>query len=160
MARSSGRARWIAAAVASGGAVAAFVTAAQAAPAAPAAPHPVTIISCSGKAQVKPSRYVLACADAGDYLTGMHWVSWKNVAFGAGTERIHGCFPSCAASNVWYSYPVLVTLWRAEPRPGHAGQHYFTRLTEIRTGSLKLPHYRNLTRTYTWPLAAWRGTGS
>jgi hypothetical protein len=161
MDRSVRRAKWIASAVAAVGAVTALVAGLQPASAAPVArvSHPV-VVTCSGTAQERPSRYVLACADYGDYVAGVQWVSWKNVAFGAGTEHIHGCYPSCAASNVWYTYPVLLTLWRPEARPGHTGERYFTRLTEIRTGSLKLPHYKNLPRTYTWPLAAWSSTSS
>jgi hypothetical protein len=163
MKRSSGRVRWIAAAVASCGAATALAVAAQTASAAQAAPasHSVVIVSCTGKAQVGPSSYVLACADYGDYLTGVHWVSWKNVAFGRATEHIENCYPYCASSgNRWYSYPVLLTLWRAKPRPGHVGQAYFTRLTEIRTGSLKLPHDPSLSRTYTWGLASWNSAAS
>lgn len=154
---SSGRTRWIAAAVGSCAAVAALVAAGQAASAAQAAPvsHSVVLINCSGKAQVRPSRYILTCADDGDYLTGIRWVSWGNVAFGSATEHIENCYPYCASRrNRWYTYPVLLTLWRAKSRPGHAGQTYFTRLTEIRTGSLKLPHDPNLSQTYTWPLVA------
>lgn len=163
MKSSSGRVRWIVAAVAGCGAVTALVTGTQAASAAPAAPasHAVVLINCSGKAQVRPSQYVLACADYGDYLTGIRWVSWKNVAFGSATEHIENCYPSCVArSNHWYTYPVLLTLWRAKAWPHHAGRDYFTRLTLIRTGSLKLPPKLTLSQTYTYPLAAWQPAGS
>jgi hypothetical protein len=34
-----------------------------------------------------------------------------------------------------HSFPVLVTLWRAEPLPGHPGQRYITRITLIYTGN-------------------------
>ena len=163
MRSSSGRVRLIAAAVAGCAAAAAVLTAASAASAAPGAPaaHPVVLINCAGQAQVRPSRYILTCADAGDYLTGIHWVSWRNVAFGSATEHIENCYPYCAAkSNHWYTYPVLLTLWRAKAWPGQAGRRYFTRLTEIRTGSLKLPHDPDLSRTYTWNLAPWQQAGS
>jgi len=163
MKSTSGRMRWIAACIAGCGVATAAVTVAQAAPAAPAAPaaHAVVLISCSGKAQVRPSQYVLACADYGDRLTGIHWVSWKNVAFGSATEHIENCYPSCVStSNHWYTYPVLLTLWRSKAWPGHAGREYFTRLTEIRTGSLKLPHDPNLPQTYTFPLAPWKPYGA
>ena len=163
MKSSSGRVRWIATAVAGCAAVAAVLTAASAASAAPGAPaaHPVVLINCAGQAQVRPSHYILTCADAGDYLTGIHWVSWRNVAFGSATEHIENCYPHCVSkSNHWYSYPVLLTLWRAKAWPAHAGRSYFTRLTEIRTGSLKLPHDPDLSRTYTWNLAPWQPAGS
>jgi hypothetical protein len=159
MKSSSGRVRWIGAAVASCAAVAGVLTAASAASGASAA-HPVVLINCAGHAQVRPSHYVLTCADYGDRLTGIHWVSWSNVAFGSATEHIENCYPSCVSRrNHWYTYQVLLTLWRSKAWPGHAGRSYFTRLTEIRTGSLKLPHDPNLSRTYTWPLADWQPAG-
>lgn len=112
----------------------------------------VVLVNCAGAAQVKPHGYVLSCADAGDSLMKLHWVSWAGTAYGTGTEHIHVCFPSCAASKKYANYPVLVVLWRTESRPGHSGQKYFSRLTEIRTGRLALPHSRNLSRTMTWDL--------
>ena len=78
----------------------------------------------------------------------LHWVSWGATAYGRGIERIHDCYPYCAAPGTTsISYPVLVVLWRAET---HSGQRYFSRLTETRTGSLALPHFHNLPRTMTW----------
>jgi hypothetical protein len=106
---------------------------------------------------VKPREYILTCADAGDVLIRLHWVSWGTDAYGRGTEHIHDCYPYCAGSTTYINYPVLVVLWRAEARPGHAGQKYFTRLTEIHTGSLVLPHFHNLPRTETWKLSSEAG---
>lgn len=112
----------------------------------------VVIVNCLDKGQVKPSRYIIACGDGNDYLTGLHWVSWKNVAFGSGTEHLNDCNPSCAQGTI-YTYPVLVTLWRAEARPGHPGTRYFSRLTEIHTGSLRRPGAARVPLTYTQHLA-------
>jgi hypothetical protein len=136
---SSRRSRAIGAVIASCGAIAAVVGsgAGLATAAAPAA-RPVVLVNC-GKAEVKPAGYVLACADAGAYLTRLHWVSWQAVAFGNGIEFLNSCVPDCAA-NHFYSYPVLITVWRAEPRPGHQGQQYFSRMTVIHTGKLTRPH--------------------
>jgi hypothetical protein len=154
---SSGRGRVLAGIVAGCALAAAMATTAVAATtgsaaASPAAAKPVVLVNCSGAGQVKPHDYTLACADAGDSLTRMHWVSWANVAYGRGTEHIHDCYPYCAASKKFVTYPVLLVLWRPESRPGHAGQRYFSRLTEIRTGSLALPHFHNLPRTMTWDI--------
>jgi hypothetical protein len=124
-----------------------------AATAAPAAAKPVVIVNCLSKAQVKPSSYVIACGDGNDYLTALHWVSWKNVAFGSGTEHLNDCNPSCAQGKV-YTYPVLVTLWGSKARPHHPGQRYFSRLTEIHTGSLRRPGAAKVPLTYTQTLAA------
>lgn len=138
--------------VVAGCAVAAAVATTAVSASATAAPAAgsVVLVSCSGAGQVKPHGYILTCADAGDSLIRLHWVSWGGVAYGRGTEHIHVCYPSCAQSDKYKNYPVLVVLWRAQARPGHAGQRYFSRLTEIRTGSLILPHSPRLARTMTW----------
>jgi hypothetical protein len=139
---SSRRSRAIAALIASCGAVAATVAAATGpAAAAPAAAKPVVIVNCTGHGQVEPSSYILTCADDGIGLEKLHWVSWKGVAFGSGTEYVNNCFPNCAAGK-FYTFPVLITLWGAKARPGHAGQQYFSELTLIHTGKLTRPHLR------------------
>jgi hypothetical protein len=151
---SSKRARAIAALVASCGAAAAAVaiTAGPAA-AAPAAAKPVVIVNCAGKAQVKPSSVVLTCADGGIGLEKLTWVSWKGVAFGSATEYENDCYPYCASGKAKvYTFPVLVTVWGARSRPGHAGQQYFSELTIIHTGSLSRPHL-TVPQTETFGLA-------
>jgi hypothetical protein len=136
---SSRRSRAIGAVIASCAAIAAIVgSGVGLATAAPVAARPVVLVNC-GKPQVKPSSYVLACADAGAYLNRLQWVSWQGVAYGSGTEFLNSCVPDCAAHH-FYSYPVLITLWRAEPRPGHRGQQFFSRMTVIHTGKLARPH--------------------
>jgi len=137
------------------GAVAAAAVAASgvgfAATAAPAAARSVVIADCHG-ARMKPGTFNRLCGDDSDYLTGVRWVSWKNVAYGRGTEHLNDCNPTCAAGHV-YAYPVLLTAWRALARPGHAGQMYFSRLTEIHTGSLRRPGAATVPLTFTWHLA-------
>jgi len=144
----------IAGAVVAGGVAIAAVAASGAGFAATAAPAAKTtvIVDCSG-ARVKPSAFNRLCGDGSDYITGMHWVSWKNIAYGSGTEHVNSCNPSCATSHHVYTYPVLLTAWRALPRPHHPGQRYFSRLTEIHTGSLTRPHAAKLPLTFTWHLS-------
>jgi len=135
---------------------------ASAARAGAAAARGVVLVNCVGRAQVRPGRYVLTCADGNDYLTGLRWVSWAGgAAFARGTEHVNDCVPSCAQGH-FHAYPVLVTAWRAESRPGHAGQRYFSRLTEIYTGK-RPTYYRSGGRKYhpqtvTWPLSATIGS--
>jgi len=123
-----------------------------------AAPRGDVIVNCAGRAQVRPSTYVLTCADGNDYLAGLRWVSWAGgAAFARGTEHVNDCIPNCA-QGPFHAYPVLVTTWRAESRPGHAGQRYFSRLTEIYTGR-RPTYYRSGGRKYhpqtvTWQLGA------
>ena len=97
-------------------------------------PRSVIVVNCLGKQQARPSWFILTCADAGDVLTSLHWVNWAAEAFGTGTEMIKTCKPNCAEGG-FASYPVLLTLWRPEPLPGHPGVLYFTRVTRIYTGS-------------------------
>jgi hypothetical protein len=148
---SSRRTRLLAGIVA-GCAVAATVATTAVSASATAAPaaRSVVLVNCSGAGQVKPHGYILTCADAGDSLIRLHWVSWAGVAYGSGEEHLHICYPSCAASTKYVNYPALVVLWRAEARPGHADQRYFSRLTVIHTGSLAVPHQQKLPRTKTW----------
>jgi hypothetical protein len=144
---SSKRARLLGGIVACCAVAAASATSVASASATTSAPKSVVLVNCGGTGQVKPREYILTCADAGDVLMKLHWVSWGSVAYGRGTEHIHDCYPYCAASDKYVNYPVLVVLWRAETQ---SGQKYFSRLTEIRTGSLALPHFHNLPRTMTW----------
>jgi hypothetical protein len=111
----------------------------------------VVIVDCASKGVVKPSQYYVACTGGGPQLTKLHWVSWKGVAFGSGTEVLDNCSPNCV-SGAHYRYPVLLTLWRAKTRPGHGDQQYFTRMTLIETGSLSLPPSSHLPLTPTYHL--------
>jgi len=93
------------------------------------------VVSCAGQAETRPGQYILDCGDGYPYLTGLSWASWaSSAAFAQGVSTLNDCVPYCAAGH-FHSFPVLVALWRAEPRPGHGGQAYFTRLTVIFTGS-------------------------
>lgn len=123
-----------------------------AATSAPSATPSVVIVDCHG-ARANPATFNHLCGDNSDYLTSMRWVSWKNVAYGSGVEHLNDCNPTCAGGTV-YTYPVLLTAWRAVARPGHPGQKYFSRMTEIHTGSLTRPGAARVPLTFTWHLAA------
>ncbi len=100
-----------------------------------AASRSAVLVDCLDKQETRPSSFILTCADAGDVLTRVHWVSWgASEAFGTGTEMIKTCQPNCAEGG-FASYPVLITLWRPESLPGHSGVPYFTRATRIYTAN-------------------------
>jgi len=139
----------VAAAAGCGAAAAIFTAGAGTATAAPAAGRPV-VVTCAHTTAVRPSTYVLTCADYNNYLASLRWASWTGVAFGTGVQRINACYPSCAAGK-FYSFPVLVNLWRAMPL--RRGVLYFTRLTLVHTGSLRFPHNPNLPLTQTFALS-------
>jgi hypothetical protein len=98
-------------------------------------PEKTVVINCLFKPQTRPSSFVLTCADAGDSLTSLRWVSWgSGAAFATGVEQINNCTPNCAAGK-FINYPVLVDLWRPEPLPGHPGVLYFSRVTRVYTAN-------------------------
>lgn len=97
---------------------------------------PSVLVNCRRHGVVMPRTFILTCADANDFLTNLHWVSWHAVAYGSGIEHINSCMPSCAAGH-FRRFPVLITVWRARVR-GHLREFKFTRLTAI------YPHRRPL----------------
>ena len=118
------------------------------------------LVDCATHAQIRPGRYILACADGNAVLDGLHWTAWgSSAAFAKGMSTFNDCVPTCVAGH-GHSFPALVALWRPEPRPALVGEHYFTRLTIIYTGSRsyradgKLYH---LPATTTYPLSAYGG---
>jgi hypothetical protein len=97
----------------------------------PVASLKTVVVNCSYKQQTRPSSFILTCADAGDVLAHLRWVSWEpDAAFATGVEQINDCTPYCAAGK-FINYPVLVNLWRPEPLPGHPGVLYFSRVTRV-----------------------------
>jgi hypothetical protein len=103
------------------------------------APKLVLVNACTGAGQVRPGTYEPGCMPSNEFFAGLKWVSWRSAAYGSGTLKVNNCDPSssCGPSK-FTKYPVLTVLWRAEARPGHPGQDYFSRLTFIFTG--KRPH--------------------
>jgi hypothetical protein len=60
--------------------------------------------------KVKPTRVILACGDAGLFLSGMHWTDWgKPRGHGTGRMLANDCDPSCV-DGMFISYQVRVTL--------------------------------------------------
>ena len=105
------------------------------------------VVNCLLKSQTRPSSFILTCADAGDVLAHLNWVSWgSGVAFAYGIEQINNCTPDCAAGK-FINYPVLVDLWRPEPLPGHPGTSYFTRATRVYTNNRPPLYFCNGTHT-------------
>jgi hypothetical protein len=105
------------------------------------------VVNCAFKEQVRPSNFILTCADAGDVLAHLHWVSWgPTAAFATGIEQINNCTPNCAAGK-FINYPVLVNLWRPEALKGHPGTFYFSRVTRVYTANRPPLYFCNGTHT-------------
>jgi hypothetical protein len=84
-----------------------------------------SVYNCQDSAEVKPSQFILACADAGQVLTRMTWSSWRTTATGSGAEQVKNCTPSCAEGTI-SSYPVRVTLSGGTAVSGLPGEAYTT----------------------------------
>jgi hypothetical protein len=121
------------------GTVAGFLLAAAPASAVPVTTQVALISYCGDHGTVRPATEDLpGCMPSNEYVSGLKWTSWRSVAYGSGILRVNNCTPSCA-QGTYVNYPILTVLWRAEPWPGNAGHHYFSRMTVIFTGS-RHPH--------------------
>lgn len=89
---------------------------------------------CTHHGQVKPSDYILSCADAGSVLEHLVWKSWTaRQAVATGVHALNDCTPDCVAGK-FIDYPAVVRLWRSKPVSAHPGERYFTRITVRYTG--------------------------
>jgi hypothetical protein len=111
-------------------------------------------LNCSFKPVVEPSTYVIACADYGIYLQGLHWTSWTaKEASGYGTFWENDCTPSCADGH-FHHYSALEVLWGSAAVKGHPADRRYTELTVIFTGKTRPPVYvlKNGKLVATYPL--------
>ena len=126
-----------------GVAVGALTSAAQAASRAPAtrvsAGHlfseQTVAVNCQGRAQVRPSTFTLACADANDYLAHLSWATWSpGMASAAGVQEENNCVPDCAAGH-FRGYPVDVVFWGTRTLHGQPGSQRYTEVTLLYPGA-------------------------
>lgn len=72
------------------------------------------VLACTGKAVVKPARYVLSCADANTYFDDIHWTTWGGASAKATATYVENtCTPSCVAGR-FVRYPGSLTLSKPE----------------------------------------------
>jgi hypothetical protein len=68
-------------------------------------PTPTKLLSCAGTTVVRPSSFVISCADRYIELTKAHWSTWsKDAASGTSDFGLNACVPTCVASTMSY-YP-------------------------------------------------------
>jgi hypothetical protein len=61
------------------------------------------MLTCRGSSVVKPTSFVITCADGNTELTSTHWTSWSATgATGTTTFGINLCKPYCAASPMTF----------------------------------------------------------
>jgi hypothetical protein len=91
-------------------------------------PSSVIVLDCFTHPQVRPHNYLIACGDGNNGLVSLRWTHWgPNFALARGLDMVNDCQPYCAVGK-FHSYPVTVRLDRAQPRPGHPGQWYYTQM--------------------------------
>jgi len=116
-------------------AVAAPASGVQAAPTATAGLYSqyTVVLNCQNRPQVRPSSFILTCADANDYLTGLSWKNWgPRLASATGVQKENDCVPNCASGH-FHSYPANVVFWgSATVRPG---VQRYTRVTLLYPGA-------------------------
>jgi hypothetical protein len=86
---------------------------------------------------VKPSTYVVSCADANSEFTGLHWIGWGDeTAYATGEARWNDCTPTCVAGH-WRSAPATFWVWdlRREPHPKLSKFNNLTIYTKVASDS-------------------------
>jgi hypothetical protein len=85
----------------------------------------VMVLACTGKAEVRPSTFTIACGDGNSYLTKLKWTAWGSTAASAsGIYTENNCDPYCAAGK-FISSVAKVTLSRPKT---FKGRRFFTNL--------------------------------
>jgi hypothetical protein len=78
---------------------------------------------------IEPTEIVLACADYGALLEGLHWTNWTTAsATAVGTLIYNDCTPNCAQGHHHRVPGTEVTL--TVPVPGTGGQVVWSRIQE------------------------------
>ena len=94
--------------------------------------------------QVRPSAFLVNCADGTLFLAGLRWSTWgREEARATGVARRNDCVPDCPSGRLT-SRRVAVRLYRA--RTCRNGRREFTRFTfafagGVQGGTFKSPFY-------------------
>jgi hypothetical protein len=73
---------------------------------------------------VKPSMFIVSCADANSEFTDLHWTDWgSETAYATGIARRNDCTPTCVAGH-WISKPATVWAWNPRRDPSSLGGHH------------------------------------
>ncbi|MGC2486668.1 MAG: hypothetical protein WA359_10550 [Acidimicrobiales bacterium] len=84
---------------------------------------------CNDGFSVKPSTYVVSCADANSEFTDLHWYGWGNAtAYATGEARWNDCSPTCVAGH-WRKEAVTIWVWDIR------SEDQLTEYTKLQTNS-------------------------
>jgi hypothetical protein len=92
-------------------------------------------LMCAKGAGVRPTSFVISCADANSEFTDLHWTGWGDeTAYATGVARWNDCTPTCVAGH-WRSEPV--TFWAWDPQNGLYTKFSSTDPRLLGTGTLQ-----------------------
>ena len=95
----------------------------------------VVVLNCLSQEQVRPSSFILACADGNDYLTDLSWTTWgPRLASATGIQEENDCIPYCAAGH-FHAYPVDVVFWGSTALEGQPGTQRYATYTLLYPGA-------------------------
>ena len=110
----------------------------------PQAPARV-VVDCFYHPQVRPSTFLIACADGNNYLTKLRWSQWGlNSATATGQDVVNDCKPYCAAGR-FHSYPAQIRLDRVRQWNGKSRNWQYSRLTVTYPGTRPADTPRSMT---------------
>ncbi len=68
------------------------------------------------RAEARPERITISCADDGIFVDSINWSNWGgNQSSGTGILHVNKCKPSCVAGN-FKEYPVNLAVTKPKPR--------------------------------------------
>jgi hypothetical protein len=92
--------------------------------------QPIGLPDCLNRLVVRPTTFVVTCADDTFQLRQLQWTGWGETFTAArGQASVNDCVPSCAAGH-FHSYPVIVAV---------AGRQSCGRRTAYRTLTYAFP---------------------
>lgn len=101
-------------------------------------------------ALLRPKTFIITCADGYTYLGKLSWTSWTpGLASATGSLVENDCTPYCVDGH-FHSYPAVVIFWGNTAVKNHPGEHCYTNMTVILTGSR--PRYYDYV-THKWVTA-------
>lgn len=78
------------------------------------------VMTCAGTTVVRPSSYVLACADDYTYFVKIHWTTWSTASATARATFVqNNCTPTCVTGH-FVKYPARLTF--SEPKKTRYGR--------------------------------------
>jgi hypothetical protein len=100
------------------------------------------VFDCTSAPLVRPSDYVITCADDGISYTHIHWTTWlPGFATATATNWVNDCTPFCYDGH-FHGYPAYLVFWGSAAVKGHPGEQRYTELTVIFPGKRPMV-YRN-----------------